>query len=152
MGLERVGIDCEFYINSGSIASPTMGLVDNIRDVTISQEWAKAEFKTRARINKRYRKTLVERTVEFQIEDNPDLAADAANFLIFKNAFESQTATIICAMLDGLYATAGSKGLHAAFQVDKFQIGQPLEDAVLYDVSLSLALFAEEPEWLLIAA
>lgn len=151
MALERVGIDCDFYRNTGSIATPTMVLVENIRDVTVSQEWAKAEFKTRGRISKRFRKTLVERAIEFQMEHNPDLTADNANFEAFRDAFNSQTATIICAALDGLYADSGSQGLHGAFQVDKFQVNQALEDAVLYDVSLSLALFAEEPEWLEVA-
>jgi hypothetical protein len=151
MALERVGIDCDFYRNTGSIATPTMVLVENIRDVSVSQEWEKAEFKTRARNFKRYRKTLLERAIEFQMEHNPDDSTENGHWEAFQAAFESQTATIICAALDGLYATSGSQGLHAAFQVDKFSVAQELEDAVLYDVSLSLALFAEDPEWLVIA-
>lgn len=147
---ERVGIDCDFYRNTGSIATPTMVLVESVRDVNISQEWEKAEFKSRQRQHKRYRKTLFERALEFQLEYNPDDVGEAANWEAFRAAAESQTATIICAALDDLFATSGSQGLHAAFQVTKFDIAQELEDAVLYDVSLALAIFDEEPEWLVI--
>lgn len=150
MSGERVAIDCEFYRNTGVIATPVWVIVENIRDVTVSQEWEKAEFKTRKRKEKRFRKTLLERAMEFQMEHNPDNALDNANWEAFQAAAESQTATILCAALDHLVATSGAQGLHAAFQVDKFQVNQELEDAVLYDVSLSLAIFDEEPEWLVI--
>lgn len=148
---ERVAIDCKFYRNTGSIALPTMALIESVRDVSISQSWEKAEFKTRQRSFKRYRKTLFERAIEFQLEHNPDDATENGHWEAFQAASESQTSTVIVAALDGLYATSGSQGLHGAFQVEKFDIAQELEDAVLYDVSLSLALFSEDPEWLVIA-
>ena len=76
---ERVGIDCEFYRNTGTIATPIWAIVENIRDVTVSQEWEKAEFKTRQRIHKRFRKTLVERSIEFQMEYDEDDAAGGSD-------------------------------------------------------------------------
>jgi len=147
---ERVAIDCKFYYNTGTIATPVWVLITNVRDVTVSQDWEKAEFKTRARKEKRFRKTLLERAIEFQMEHNPSNAAENTAWELFQAASESQTSTIICAALDGLVATSGVQGLHAEFQVDKFQINQELEDAELFDVSLSLALSDEEPEWLVI--
>lgn len=145
---ERVGIDCEMSRNTGTIALPVFVPVENIRDVTKSQEWDKAEFKTRKRKHKRFRKTLLERALEFQMEHNPDNVDDNANFVAFRDAFEDPAGSLILAVLDGPSDEPGSQGLHGHFIVTKFERSEELEGAVLYDVNLDLAVADEEPEWL----
>lgn len=145
---ERVSIDAKLYRNTGSIASPTFVEVDNVRDVSVPQEWSTAEFKTRARDHVRHRKTLAERTCSVQMEHDPAASADNTAFEAFRDAFQSQTSTVILAILDADEGTTGSQGLHAFFQCTKMDVNQELEDATLYDFEFKLAVATEDMEWL----
>jgi len=144
---ERVGIDCRMFRNTGAWDTPTLVDVDNIRDVTKSQEWATAEFKTRAKKHVRKKRTLLTRALEFQLEHNPDEATNNANFEAVRDAFEDREAIFELYVLDGDVAVTGNQGLHAEFIVTKFERAEPLEDAVIYDVSLDLAVSEHDPEW-----
>lgn len=146
---ERVGIDCKAYRNTATIATPTMVLMESVRDVKVPQDWTTAEFKTRQRNVIRHRKTLKNQSVTFQLEHNPADTAENANFEAVRDAFFSQTDTVKLALLDTLVATSGAQGLHDTFQITKFDVSQELEDAVLYDVEAKLALDDEDGEWLI---
>ena len=147
--MERVGIDCHMYRNKvDDWDNPDLADVDNIRDVTKSQEWGTAEFRTRGKKHKRKKRTLLERALEFQMEHNPDEAANNDNFVAFRDAFEDRDAVIELYILDGTNVLgSNSQGLHAHFIVTKFERVEPLEDAVIYDVSLDLAVSDRDPEW-----
>jgi hypothetical protein len=140
-----VGTECKVYRNTASWATPTWVEVDNLRDVQIPDEWATAEFKTRGNTTVRHKRTLRNRSVTMQMEYDPNVAANAANWQAFLDAQDDTSGdaadgTIELLVLNGDNSTSGNSGVRGVFLVTKMEEGQPLEDAQLWDIEIKPAV------------
>lgn len=139
------GIDCKAYRNSASWATPTFVEVSNIRDVNLPDEWSTAEFKTRGNRIVRHKRTLRNRSVTLQMEHDPSVAANDANFEVFTDAMydtsgDAGDGTIELLFLNGSSATSDNQGVRGVWLITKMDEGQPLEDAQLWDIELKPAV------------
>lgn len=142
-----LGLDCKAYRNTGTHASPTWNLVDDVKDVTLNLEKGEADVTTRANSGWRARKgTLKDGTVEFTLLHNPDRADSVTDFEAIRDAWINNTA-VEWAFMDGAIATAGSQGLRATMEVVNFSRGEQLENASEYNVKLVPTLAAQAPDW-----
>jgi hypothetical protein len=127
------GKDFKLYRNSDSPYdnSPTWVLVDNVKDLTRTVEKALADASVRGSSFRQQVGTMKDLSLEFQMVYDPTDAALTA----FEGAFYSD-ANVEMLVLDGLIATAGSKGLRFMAQVTNFSVNEALEDVGLVDVTL----------------
>jgi len=128
--MTKIGLECKLYRNTGTYASPVWNEIPNAGDVTIPMSKAEADTSTRASTWKTRKGTLKDVSIDFQLKFVPgdqDFAALLASYM--------NNTPIELLALDGPVATTGSQGLRAICEVFNFQEGQPLEGAVMFDVS-----------------
>ena len=138
-----LGQDAKLYRNAGTYASPTWDLIGNVKDLTFNMEKATADVTTRG--NNGWRAevaTLKTASIEFQMVWEPG----GTDFGAIKDSFLNNT-TIEMLVLDGLVATTGSQGLRAEMMVEKFSRNEPLEEAIMVDVSMKPTFSSNAPTW-----
>jgi hypothetical protein len=137
-----IGLDCKLYRNTGTWSTPIWNEIPTVGDVTIPLSKGEAEMSTRGSRWKTRKGTLKDASIDFQVKlvkGDIDLAALLASFV--------DGTPIELLALDGPVATAGSQGLRAVCEVFKFDNGQPLEGAVVFDVSAKPCPAENEPVW-----
>lgn len=124
--------DAKLYYNTGSYASPTWSEIDNVKDLTLSQDKGEVDLTTRA--SGGYEETgdgLISISVEFSmLYDTAE-----AYFGALEQAFTNKTA-VEFAVMDGPIATTGSEGLRATCMVKTFSRNESLGDALMMDIVL----------------
>tara|TARA_R100000458_G_C8260495_1_gene236040 strand:+ start:472 stop:912 length:441 start_codon:yes stop_codon:yes gene_type:complete len=138
-----LGMNAKLYYNTGSYASPTWTLIDNVRDLTLNLERGDTDITTRGGGGWRQSvATLADGSIDFgMVWDTADTV-----FTAIKNAFINNT-TVEFLALDGLQATTGSQGLRATMAITSFSRNEGLEDALTVDVSAKTAYADNAPEW-----
>ena len=138
-----LGMNAKLYYNTGSYASPTWTLIDNVRDLTLNLERGDTDITTRGGAGWRQSvATLADGSIDFgMVWDTADTV-----FTAIKNAFVNNT-TVEFLALDGLQATTGSQGLRATMAITSFSRNEGLEDALTVDVSAKTAYADNAPEW-----
>ena len=132
--MSRIGLNCKLYRNtatgSTAYATPTWTEIVNVRDVTIPMTKGEADTSRRGSTWKTRRGTLKDASIDFQlIHDDADPA-----FTALLASYVDGTPIDLLA-LDGATSDPYAQGLRATCEVFNFQPGQPLEGAVVYDVS-----------------
>lgn len=149
------GHPMKLYRNTGTAASPTWSLVDEIGDVSIPDlTRGLAELKRRANNFTKNLATLIQSiSVEFRLHHGLDQTTFATLVADFFAGTVRQWA-----VMDGAIATVGSQGLLLPVLIENFPWDQPLEDVSGHDVRLASAYWESpagteiDPEWLLVEA
>jgi hypothetical protein len=125
------GLDCNFYLNSATYATPTWGAVDNVREVNMSGDTGEADASRRGSGGwKEYLTTLKDATLEVQmVYENGDTDMEA-----FRDAWLNRTSVDVWAA-DGVVADPAD-GLRMVAVVTGFSRPEPLEDTVVVDITL----------------
>lgn len=133
-----------YYDSSGNgVANPTWVEMGNVRDVTQNLETGTSDVTTRQNAGWRaVAATLKDGTVEFEMVWSKGDAAFAAIQAAWLNS-----TNIACAFMDGDIDTAGSQGLIADFAVTNFSRPEPLEEAMMANVTLQPGFSTEPPVW-----
>ena len=128
-----LGLSAKLYINTGSYSSPTWTVINNCTDVTLSLSRATADVTTRGASGFRLQVgTLAEGTTSFEmIYDTAD-----TNYTTLQSAFLNLT-PVDMAVAFGVITTTGTQYFRASFSITKFEITQPLEDAVKASVEIT---------------
>jgi Phage tail tube protein len=137
----KTGKDCKLYI--GTAGSQANTLVPNIVDLKLAMQKTSGDSATRASGGWGSKKT-VERSVTVTFDMRWD-SADA-NFVAIRNAFLNDTA-ISGLVLSGLKTVVGENGLDADFEVEGFDVDQPLKDGVKVSVTLVVNTDLRNPAW-----
>lgn len=128
--MTRIGLNCKLYRNTGTYGTPTWVEIVNARDVTVPLSKGEADTSRRGSSWKTRKGTLKDASIDFQlIQDDGD-----ASFTALLDSFLNGT-PIDLLVLDGAIADPAAQGLRATCEVFNFQEGQPLENAVTFDVS-----------------
>ena len=140
-----VGTECRIYRNTGTWATPTWVEVDNVRDVNLPDEWNTAEFKTRGNTVIRHKRTTRNRSVSLQMEHDPSVSANDANFEAFTDAMYDESGdagdgTIELALMNGDITVSDIQGVRGVWLVTKMDEAEPLEDAQLWDIEIKPAV------------
>lgn len=141
MSSERSGLDCYFYRNTGSHASPTWNEVSCVRDLTLPKKKTRSEFSSRGTGGyKAFRGAMKELDVQGEvIRDHSD-----ADYLALLDSFENDT-ILDCLFLDGPVDTAGSKGWRLQMIVFDISDKEPLDGPSLADLEMSVAYDTAHP-------
>lgn len=132
--MSRIGLNCKLYRNTATGANayttPTWVELTNVRDVTIPMTKAEADTSRRGSTWKTRKGTLKDASIDFQLmHDDGD-----TGFAALLDSYVNGTPIDMLA-LDGAINDGNAQGLRATVEVFNFQPGQPLEGAVMYDVS-----------------
>lgn len=136
------GLKAKMYRNTGTFATPVWVEIVNIRDNTLNLEKGTADVSNRASDFRRVLTTLKNGTDDFQMVwdvGDPDFTA-------IQTAFFDDT-LIDFAIMDGDITVSGNQGLRGEFEIVNFSRAEPLEDAVVADVSIALGFSANLPFW-----
>lgn len=147
-----VGLDCQIAYNTGTHASPTLVNITKVIDLEVSLGSNQATFASRESNWEMNRTALKTLAVSFGYEF--EAGADTVYDFLF-TAYDTRT-TDEYFIMDGPTGTSGSEGIRAYCMIAEFSWNQPLQDASVISVGLSLARFEEssvliEPDWHTIA-
>lgn len=140
-----IGIDATLYRNSGTYGSPTWVEICIIGDLTLNLEKSEATISMRCSGWELVRAVLKKASVDFKMMYNPG----NAGYQAIRDAFLNNT-RIECYVCNGDITTASVttvEGLRATYEVMKFNLGQPLEGAQTYDVTMKPSYNSHLPEW-----
>lgn len=143
MGAVR-GMDAKLYRNTGSYGSPVWNEITVAKEVTVSLSTGEADVTTRG--NNGWRATiptLKELSIDFILVFD---SADTSDFDAVQTAFLNGTSLDLAA-LSGSVLLAGSQGPRAVCSVINFSRAEPLEDAIVYNVTAKPAYSANPPTW-----
>lgn len=142
---DKLGLEMKAYRNTATYATPTWVEMDNVKDLTRNLDKATADMSRRASGGWRAsRATLKDGNVSFQmVYDTAD-----ADFAALHDAWLNNT-KINFAFADGPIATAGTQYWRAWMDVKTFSITENLEEGVMVNVELVVAVAAsgEAPSW-----
>lgn len=138
----KTGLECKLYRNTGTWDIPVWNEIGNVRDLTQSLEKAMADVSTRGATWRRHKSGLKDASIDFQMVWD----TDDDDFTAIQEAFLNGT-TIELAAMDGDIAVAGAEGFRSDFEVSTFSRPEPLEDAVLVDVTVVPAYTIQTPYW-----
>ena len=143
-----LGLDCKLYRNTATYSTPTWSEITNVRDLTLSVEKNSADVSIRGSTWRLKATTLKEASIEFEmIWDHA-----SEDFTALQTAFLNNT-TVDVAAMDGAITTAGTQGLRAIMNVEKFSREEPLEEAVKVKVTLTPAYDTTNlPTWMTVAS
>lgn len=130
----RIGLEMKLYRNTGNYSTPTWSEVTKAKDVTVTNEAAQADVSDRGSVWRKRRKGLRDLTFEFQLNYDP---ADS-NVTGIEAAYTATVlanSTVDMAAADGAIATNGTKYWRAEMEIFTFTRSEPLEEAVVYDVT-----------------
>jgi len=134
-----LGMNAKVYQGPEGTDLVSLDEMDNVKDVSLTLEAGEADVTTRA--NQGWRATaptLRECTAEFQMLWKPG----DPGFEAIKTAFLSAT-PLRLAVLTGDVAASGTEGPLGDFSITNFSRDEPLEDAVMTNVTAKLAKFEE---------
>lgn len=152
-GEPAVGLDCKAYINTGTHASPTWVLLDDIIDCSPELGGNLVTIKSRA--------SNWEGTLYGQLK------AGATLRFLHRKGTQANRASLLgiitgrtpkeFAFMDGLIATAGSIGLRAFLNLESMNRNENLEEGVAYDISAKGAFAIEssakvDPDYYVVSA
>ncbi len=137
-----LGMEAKLYFATASETPATldpasMTEMGNVKDLTLTMEAGEADITTRA--NQGWRATaptLRECTCEFQMQFKPS----DAGFLAIRSAFLS-AGEIALAPLTDAHVNVGAFGPVGNFTITNFSVRQPLEEAIVVDVTAKLSAF-----------
>ncbi|MCH8821860.1 hypothetical protein IID23_05080 [Patescibacteria group bacterium] len=144
----KIGLDAKLYRNTGTVSVPIFDLIPQLKDAELGLEKDSADASSRASTWRKFIGTLKDSEVTFQ------LLSDGANedFNVLLDSFLNGT-QVYFAIMDGDIATVGSQGLTAWYEVMSMPRGEPLEDMLVFDITLKLAAqpdVTEDPVWLVV--
>ncbi len=123
----------------GPTLPSTLTLVGNVKDLSLTMEAGEADVTTRG--NSGWRATaptLREATLEFQMQWKP---GDAA-FTAIKNAYLTNATVALAALTEKHDATESqAEGPVGNWSITNFSRQEPLEEAIVVDVTAKLAMF-----------
>lgn len=124
----RIGLEMNLMRNTGTPGdgSPSWDEVTVARDVTVNLETGEADISTRASIWRTRKATLLDGTLDFQVVYDPD----DTHYAALETAFLAKSLVDLAAVDDG------GDGLRFVGNVFNFSRSEPLEDAVVVDVSV----------------
>ena len=131
MGDPQVGVDAKAYYNSGTHASPTWVLIDDIIDATPGFSAALTEIKSRASVWKGTLYALLEAGVTFTLLHRKGTDSVRAAIL----GIMTGRAAKEFAFMDQLIATTGSCGFRAFMNLESANRNENLEEGLAYDIS-----------------
>lgn len=140
--MTRIGLECKLYRNTGTYASPTWVEIVNARDVTVPLTKGEADTSSRASSWKTRKGTLKDASIDFQLVQKDGDASFAALLDSFLDG-----SPIELLVLNGTTADTAAQGLRATVEVFQFQESQPLENALVYDVSCKPTPATNPPSW-----
>lgn len=135
----KLGMNAKIFYGAADAALTAMVELTNVKDVTLNLETGEADVTTRANAGWRATAaTLRECSAEFQmVWKDTD-----AGFTAIKAAWLASTA-IELAILTGAKSTSGSEGPKGNFTITNFSRSEPLEEAIVVDVTAKLSSFDE---------
>lgn len=137
MPTAHLGLDAKSYY--GDAGATAENLMSNIREVTLNLEKAEADVTTRGGDGWRSMVgTLKEGTAEFVMLYDPDEAA----FSAIKDAYFNNEPVA----LRFLHADGG-EGLDADFTITNFSRPEPLEEAIMANVTAKIYTGLRTPVW-----
>jgi hypothetical protein len=131
MGDPQVGLDGKAYYNSGSHASPTWVLIDDIIDATPGISGTLVEIKSRASNWKGTLYGLLEAGVTFTLLHRKGTDSVRAAILAIITGRTSKE----FAFMDQLIATSGACGFRAYLNLESANRNENLEEGMQYDIS-----------------
>ena len=140
--MTRIGLDCKLYRNTGTYASPTWVEIVNARDVTVPLTKGEADTSSRASSWKTRKGTLKDASIDFQLVQADGDAAFAA---LLDSYLDGSPIELL--VLNGATGDTAAQGLRATVEVFQFQESQPLENALVYDVSCKPTPATNPPSW-----
>lgn len=137
MGATKLGLTAKVYVNEGSYDSPSwLDISSLIRgDVSTNLEKGDADVSTRNSSWRAHAGTLKDFSLEFPLLTRPTHPA----YLIFVDAFINDTLLDLL-VLTGDKDEAGNDGQRAVMQCMGFGRDEPLEDAIVNNISMMTAL------------
>lgn len=137
----KLSINAKMYRNTGTYAVPVWVLMNNVGDLTLSDSYDEANVTRRASGGFSETEPTL-RNVElsfstFNIASDDDFTALLAAF--------TGRSSIDIAVLDGLVATSGTRGVRAHFKVTSFNRNQNLADVQGFDVTMKPCHAANAP-------
>ena len=146
--VNKVGLDCKLYYDSGDHATPSYVLIPRAMDVTASVDFNTASFvsrQSRWEASAAGSKTM-EVTFGYEWYAGVDTVFDA-----LLGYSENMTPKRFL-VLDSLLATAGAQGWRFYAIVSPPSINQPLQDGMTLDFTLRAARFYDsgavvDPDW-----
>lgn len=139
---EQIGLDMKLYRNSGTYASPTWVLVDNVADLKGPDSMGEAVIGIRGKAYEQYEPGL--RKVSFDwdmIKDETD-----TNFSALRTAYGAKTLTEF-AFANGAIATTGTKYFRIECKLFEFSRDESLEGANKYHVVAKPCWSANVPSY-----
>ncbi len=136
-----LGLSAKLYRNTGTYGTPTWTLVNNVTDLTGNDSMEEADASTRGDGGfAASEPTLRALELSFGMINKP-ADTDVAAFLA---AYIARTSLDI-AVMDGLMATVGSKGVRARYKIHQFPRAQELRGVQTFDVMLKPCVDANPP-------
>lgn len=138
-----LGMNAKLYRNTGSYASPTWNLIDQVKDVTLNMTADEADTTTRA--SGGWASSLpTTRKIEVSFQmlaktGDEDISA-------IQSAFFNNTDLEIAA-LSGPVTDSDSKGVRFTGRVYTFSRNEAIADAQTFDVTIKPAPAANNPTW-----
>ena len=145
----KLGMNAGLYVMTGGTwSAPTWTELTNVTNVDSSNALSLADVTTRA--NNGFRAqvgTLADGDITFEMiaihgDTDIDLIADAYD--------DREVLTVMA--LDAKSDVVGARGLKADMMVTDFSRGEQLEDAVRYNVTLTMTASANAPERIVVTA
>lgn len=143
-----LGFNGKLYYNTGSYASPTWVLVNNVGDLTLPLEAGEAAVTTRGGGGfEQVVAGLIKFGLEFKMVYDPADTAQTA----FRTAFFARSSIEFAAM-DQAIATAGSQGMRVTCAITKFSRDENLGEAMMVQVAAKATYAANAPAWYTVPA
>lgn len=134
-----VGLDCKGYYNSGTHASPTWVLIDDIIDASFEYGTTAVETKSRASVNLGHLFGLIKHGATFSFRHTIGTNTVRAALL----GVVSGRAAKEFAFMDQAIATTGALGARFYAVIESMNANQPLEEQMVWDLTLKPAHFIE---------
>jgi len=136
----KLGMNAVAYYGTAGETDPTnLTALTNVRDVNLNFETGEADVTTRA--NSGWRATaatLKECTAEFEMVWKPG----DAGFEALRNAWLNST-ELAMAFLDDAYDASQAEGPVGDFTITNFSRSEPLEEAIIVNVTAKLSSFGQ---------
>lgn len=136
MPVVNLGLDNHFYLSTGTHGSPVWVLQTHVKD--LSKSWTKTESPANFRGSNfdMQLEGLIKTPVKFSLLRG----VDPTSYAIFQSGFLSRGTVLDVAVADGPIATSGTIYWRADYNCFGFDEKEDLEDPVMADVSLNLAI------------
>lgn len=134
----KTGHDCFLYYNTGNHNTPTWVLIDDVGDVSKSQEYALREFKSRASRWVANLPTTESASLEVLLKHD----INATVFDALEGFYTNRTVTEYF-VADGLSNTNGTKGFRFGGIISSWPEDQNLEDDVEHSITIVPGYFSE---------